>query len=103
MHKIQVPAQIINIIISYLADRRIYVVVNGICSTTKTVRAGVPQGSILGPTLYSIFTNDIPTTRNTQLAIYADDTAIYASSWNPQQATKYIQHHLNQITEYMSN
>ena len=99
MHKIRVPAQIIHIIISYLADRRMYVVVNGTSSTTKIVRPGVPQGSILSPTLYSIFTNDILTTSNTQLAVYADDTAIYASSWYPQQATKYIQHHLNQIIE----
>ena len=57
----------------------------------------------LNPTLCSIFTNNITTTSNTQLAVYADETAIYASSWNPQQATKYIQHHLNQIIEYMNN
>lgn len=36
----------------------------------------------------------------TTLVMYADDTAIYASSWNPTQATKYLQKHLNLISEY---
>ena len=39
----------------------------------------------------------MPTTLNTQLAMYADDTAIYATSWNTAQATKYLQTHLNLI------
>ena len=68
-------------------------------SRTKRVKAGVLQGSILGPLLYNIYTNDIPIANNTHLAIYADDTAI-TSSWNPTQATKYLQAHLDKILEY---
>lgn len=65
-------------------------------SESQSVKAGVPQGSILDPTLFNIYINDIPTTKDTQLAIYADDTA----SWNSTQASKYLQTHVNLLTEY---
>ena len=62
--------------------------------------SGVTQGSIIGPTLYTIYTNDIPVNKSTHLAINADDIAIYSSSWNHRQVSKYIQQHLNQILDY---
>ena len=103
LQNIGTPSHIIKIIQSYLSNRKMMVTVNGTNSDIKAVKAGVPQGSILGPTLYNIYTNDIPTHSNTQLAVYADDTAIYASSWHPSQATKYIQRHIEQLTLYAKN
>ena len=99
LQKIETPEYIIRIIRSYLTNRRMYITVNGVNSLLKHIKAGVPQGSILGPTLYTIYTNDIPTSDKTNLAIYADDTAIY-TSWKPRQATKHIQEHLNTIVEF---
>ena len=64
---------------SYLHDRKIRVVVGGRSSSTHTIKSGVPQGSILGPTLFLLYTNDaedrLPP--ETQLAVYADDTTLY--------------------------
>ncbi|KAH8295978.1 hypothetical protein KR018_005336, partial [Drosophila ironensis] len=62
---------------SYLLDRSFMVEVRGERSSIRTVRAGVPQGSVLSPVLYTLYTSDLPnpTEPGTLLATYADDTA----------------------------
>ena len=47
---------------SYLADRHQAVSIDGCISRLKLVEHGVPQGSILGPLLYTLFTNELPET-----------------------------------------
>ncbi|KAI8485267.1 hypothetical protein Bbelb_370140 [Branchiostoma belcheri] len=54
------------------------VVVNGQASVSHTINAGVPQGSILGPTLFLIYINDLPDHLVRSFTdIYADDTSVY--------------------------
>ena len=63
---------------SYLDNRKQYTVLNGIASDLNTVKSGIPQGSVLGPTLFSLYTSDLPeaiTTATTYM--YADDTTLY--------------------------
>jgi hypothetical protein len=43
-------------------------------SEMKPIKAGVSQGSVLGPTLYILFTSDLPTSVNTTIGTFADDT-----------------------------
>jgi hypothetical protein len=45
--------------------------------------------------LYLIFTADIPTTNNTKIATYADDTALLAVAEDPQDASEHLQDHLH--------
>jgi hypothetical protein len=51
--------------------------------------------------LYSIFTANLPETRQTMLATYADDTAILASHENPTEASRLLQTHLDQYAEWL--
>ena len=63
---------------SYLDNRKQHTVLNGIPSDLNTVKSGIPQGFVLGPTLFSLYTSDLPeaiTTATTYM--YADDTTLY--------------------------
>lgn len=62
--------------------------------------AGVPQGSILGPLLFNIFTSDIPIPLNASLALYADDTAIISQHPNVQTAQQNLQLSIDMVVEW---
>lgn len=63
---------------SYLSDRQQRVVMGGIESDWVSVPSGVPQGSILGPSLFIMYINDLPSQlRFSDCMLYADDVKIY--------------------------
>ena len=73
-----ISGQIFGLISSFLRNRRFRVVLNGKSSQEYPVNAGVPQGSILGPTLFLLYINDLPDDVICNIAIYADDTTLYS-------------------------
>ena len=67
---------------SFLSDRRACVVFQNHKSRSYRVRQGVPQGSVLGPVIFSLFVNDLPASLPSSIScsLYADDLAIWSSS-----------------------
>ncbi|GBP36446.1 Probable RNA-directed DNA polymerase from transposon BS [Eumeta japonica] len=83
LYSLQVPDRLVIIIQNYLTNRHFTFRHERTHSTRRLIRAGVPQGSALSPLLYSAYTNDIPRpTSGVQLALFADDTALYYKSRN---------------------
>lgn len=83
LHKLkqQLPYDYFLILRSYISNRNFYVKYKEECSKIMKMEAGVPQGSVLGPMLYLLYTADIPTptTNNKMIATFADDTVLLAS------------------------
>ena len=69
---------------SYLTDRKQHVKIDGNLSDWQIMKCGVPQGSILGPLLFNIYMNDANFSDiSCSLRFYADDTTGYSSSFCP--------------------
>ena len=82
LHKLRaygVTDGIFQIISSFLSGWKLKVVLDGKSSPEFAINVGVPQGSILGPTLFFLFINDLPDIALLKIAIYADDTTLYCS------------------------
>ena len=79
LHKLKsygISGQIFDLISSFLSNRRLRVVLDGKSSQEYPVNAGVPQGSILGPTLFLPYINDLPDNIICDIAIYDDNATL---------------------------
>lgn len=95
--KRNLPAPYFKILKSYLSDRYFQIRYRDEYSSLHKIYSGVPQGSVLGPILYILFTADIPNSLSTLIATFADDTAVLASSECPTTASRNLQKHLDKI------
>lgn len=86
---------------SYLSGRKQSVFYNGSFSSLKELKCGVPQGSCLGPLLFSIFTNDLPLVLDHAKAVmYADDTTIYFPAASADALTETLNAELNSVVSW---
>eukprot|EP00745_Piridium_sociabile_P041733 TRINITY_DN82982_c0_g1_i5.p1 TRINITY_DN82982_c0_g1~~TRINITY_DN82982_c0_g1_i5.p1 ORF type:complete len:1008 (+),score=211.04 TRINITY_DN82982_c0_g1_i5:126-3026(+) len=68
---------------SLLQDRRQAVVVNGTTSDFIRVKSGVPQGSVVGPSLFLAYINDLPEKVESDSRLFADDTLLHRNITSP--------------------
>lgn len=77
LHHIGFSVSAVSLIQNYLTNRSQTVILNNCKSTSLPVTLGVPQGSILGPLLYVIYTFNLQTSlKNCNYHLYADDTQL---------------------------
>lgn len=94
------PLYIVKVVQSFLSARTFEVQVNGSRSTTYRIPFGVPQGSVLSPTLYNVFTADILMVDGVVYAFFADDTAFLASDKDPEIVVTKLQQAQNCLEEF---
>ena len=82
---------------NFLKERKEIVVLNGQYSTWKNVKAGVPQGSILGLLLFLIYIIDLPENLVSNPKLFADDTSLFSVISNKHLSTQNLNEELNKI------
>ena len=77
-----ITSKLLKWISCFLSNRLQWVKVGTSCSNKSNVISGIPQGSILGPTLFAIYINDLPNSLTSQCKMFADGQKIYNKSLN---------------------
>lgn len=101
LNRFNTPLYLTKIISNYLQNRTFKVSLGGSLSGSYIIPAGVPQGSLLGPILYSIFISDLPPLPDgSVLSLFADDTV---KGRTPRELTNKLQRSLDVLVKYMSD
>jgi hypothetical protein len=108
LHKLEllgIRGVVLEMFRSYLSGRCQCVTINGIAGDEESVSSGVPQGSVLGPTLFLVYINELCQLAlpNCKIVTYADDTAIivHGRSWD--EVHGHAEHALRTVGAWLSN
>jgi hypothetical protein len=82
LHEYGLTGNTLQLLKSYLVNRKQLVKVNNKTSQLRSIDRGVPQGSVLGPLLFILFMNDLPTALRDPITMFADDTLILSTNHN---------------------
>ena len=84
----------------YLSDRKQKVVIRNCSSSLRSVNAGVPQGSVLGPLLFLVYINDISESLLSLTRLFADDSSLFYSATNINDIEGIINHDLRILVRW---
>ena len=83
-----ISGNLLNLFRSFLNDRQQRVVLYGQLSNWTPILAVVLQGSILGPLLFLIYVNDLPDNLNSLIKLFADETSLFSTAYDPNHSAK---------------
>ena len=98
--KLLFPKEYTEVLKSYLSNRYFRIKQGSSYSQLKEINAGIPQGSILGPVVYLLFTKDLPTPSNCTIATFANDTAILTVAKNENDSTAFLQTAVDEVLSW---
>ena len=101
LHAYGVRGKVLDWVKSFLSDRTQYVSINNEQSSAIPVTSGVPQGSVLGPTLFIYYINDLPDATDQIVRLFADDSKIYSEIRN-EDDSKNLQKGIDNLVEWSS-
>ena len=84
----------------FLSDRFQRVLLNGQTSKWSQIKAGVPQGSVLGPLLFLIYINDLSEGLTSNVKPFADDTSIFSVVRDPSSSLLSLNEDLSKISQW---
>lgn len=94
------PTKYFEILKSYINGRHFRVKHEEEYSSLKSIDSGVPQGSVLGPILYLLYTRDLPPVEDGVTATFADDTALIAVADTAEESANMLQSHLDKVSRW---
>ena len=93
-----IPGTIIKFVANYIKGRKAYTTYRNHTSRQRQFEAGVPQSGVISPTLFNIYTSDVPPpSAPVQVMAYADDITITSTHTSTNAAKKYIQPYLQKV------
>ena len=95
-----ISGNLLKIIKDFLANRYQRVVLNGKISKWAAVKAGVQQGSILGPLLFLIYINDVSNELSSNSRLFANDTSLFSVVRDTDLSAKALNNDLVKITNW---
>ena len=103
LYNITQDSALCRVVQKLLSSRRLYVELNNERSRWRLQKNGLPQGSVLSPILFNIYTNDQPIYDGTRSFIYADDLCITAQYPTFTEVEGTIEEALSELTQYYRN
>ena len=95
-----IEGKLLDLLHNYLNNRKQRVVINGFESNLGDIKAGVPQGSVLGPLLFLIYINDLEDGIKSSINFFADDTSLFSIVRDPLISAEELNHDLSLINQW---